>query len=175
MFCLLAAESSNPLSVDLLPILTSIVVFLLFFALLKVAVWPKIIKGLDDREQKILHEIESAEEAREKAAAAQAEYEQSLVEARQEAASMIAQAKADAKATADELIARNQSELTEMKQKAAQDIEHAKQAAIGALHAEAGMLATAVATKILQREVSVSDQQRLVDEALAELGQVQDS
>jgi len=175
MFCLLAAEGSNPLSVDLMPIITSIVVFLMFFGVLRVAVWPKILKGLDDREQKILHEIESAEEAREKASAAQAEYEQSLVEARQEAAGMIAQAKADAKATADDLIARNQADLTDMKQKATQDIEHAKQAAISALHAEAGQLATAVATKILQREISVTDQQRLVEEALAELGQVQES
>jgi F-type H+-transporting ATPase subunit b len=171
---MLAAEAdTSQLFPKLLPLITSIVLFLIFFTILAKFVWPKILGALDDRERKILGEIESAEQAREQAKAAQAEYEQSLAEARREASEMIAKAKADAKSAAEELRARNESELSEMKQRAAKDINAAKQSAINELHAEATTLAAAIAGKILQREVTAEDQQRLVEESLKELGRVQ--
>ena len=49
------------------------------------------------------------------------------------------------------------------------DIESAKSAAVAEIHAEAGALATAVASKILGREITVADQQQLVQESLAEM------
>lgn len=170
MLYLLAAEGGSPVDPKLVPAITSVVVFLVFFVLVRMLVWPKITKGLDEREAKILHEIEAAEEAREKARAAQADYERSLEDARENAREMISKARADAKTTADEMLARNETELANMKQRATADIENAKQAAIGALHNEAANLAAAIAGKILQREISVEDQQRLVEESLRELG-----
>lgn len=169
------AGPPNPLTVKLLPVVTSVVVFLAFFLVLRALVWPKIVKGLDEREGKILHEIEAAEEARQKAREAQESYESSLAEAQENAREMISKARADAKATADEMLARNEAELADMKRRATQDIENAKQAAIGHLHNEAATLAAAIAGKILQREISVEDQQRLVEESLRELGKVHDN
>jgi F-type H+-transporting ATPase subunit b len=164
----LAAEG-NPVSIQLLPLITTIVVFGVFFIVLDRKVWPRITKGLDDRQEKILAEIRAAEEARAKADAALAEYQRSLAEAKREAAAMIASAKASAQSAADDLRERNQRELAEMKDRAHRDIAVAKQTAITELHAEAATLATAIAAKILRREVSVSDQQRLVSESLRDL------
>ncbi|MCA9290816.1 MAG: F0F1 ATP synthase subunit B [Phycisphaerales bacterium] len=164
-----APASSNPLNFEWLPAATTLIVFGVAFFVLARVVWPKITAGLDERDRKIRDEIRSAEEAREQAKAALSEYEESLRSARAEAASMIAKAKADAKATGEELRARNEAQLTEMKDRATRDIEAAKQAAVLALHAEAASLATAVASKILQREVTAADQQRLIDESLREL------
>ena len=179
LMLLLAAEEggggANPMSVELLPLITSLVVFLLFFTVLSRVVWPKISQGLDDRQNKIREEITSAEEAREQAKAALAEYESSLKDARQEAVEVVAKAKADAKAAADELRERNQAELADMKLRAREEIDGAKRAAIAELHNEAGVLASTIAGKILQREISVDDQQRLVDEALRELGNLQEA
>jgi len=157
----------------LFPAITSLVVFLIAFGILARTVWPKITQALDEREQKILSEIKAAEEARDKATAAQEEYERSLADAQAEAREMIAGARADAKKTADEMLARNQVELGELKQRATHDIELAKQGALRELHAEASVLASAIAGKILQREISADDQQRLVEESLAELGRTQ--
>src|SRR5262245_64740977 len=78
---------------DWLPAVTALAVFLIAFIFLYIKVWPMIIKGLDDREAKIRHEIESAEQAREQAKAALAEYEQNLGKARDEANAMIAKAR----------------------------------------------------------------------------------
>jgi len=168
MLNILAAEGS-PVSVQIAPLITTLVVFVVFFLILAKTVWPKITAGLDDRDRKIREEIESAEEAREQAKAALAEYESSLASARKEAAEMIAHAKSDAKAAADELKRRNEAELVELKQSANREIDAAKQAAINELHAEATTLAVAVAGKIIGREITAEDQQRLVEESLREL------
>lgn len=154
---------------NLMPGITALVVFLVALIVLWRGVWPKIAQGLDEREAKILGEIKSAEEARAKAQAAMAEYEASLVNARREASEMIARAKADAKAAAEELRSRNETELAEMKQRARGEIESAKQSAIRELQAHAVDLAATIAGKVLAREVSVDDQQRLVEDSLREL------
>src|SRR5262245_41125411 len=95
-----AGQHAGVMDANWLPAITSLVVFLLAFGFLYLKVWPKIIKALDDRQEKIRREIESAEQAREQAKAALAQYEQELANARQEANKMIAGAKADAKAFA---------------------------------------------------------------------------
>jgi F-type H+-transporting ATPase subunit b len=154
-----------------LPGVTALIVFLTAFIILAVFVWPKITRALDEREQKIRSEIESAEKAREKANAALAEYERNLASAREEASKMINQAKADAKAVADELKSRNQAEMVEMKQRATREIESAKQAAISAIHNEAASLGVSIASKILQRQVNEGDQARMIDDSLQELAQ----
>lgn len=154
-----------------LPGVTALIVFLIAFIFLAIFVWPKITKALDEREQKIRSEIESAEKAREKANAALAEYERNLASAREEASRMISQAKTDAKAAADELRSRNQAEMVEMKTRATREIESAKQAAISAIYNEAASLGVSIASKILQREVNEGDQARMIDDSLQELTQ----
>ncbi len=174
---LLAADDpthAEVMALQWMPAVTTLVVFLLAFGFLYIKIWPKIIGGLEDRQNKIRREITNAEEAREKANAALAKYEQELASARQEATELIAQARADAKAVAAELRQRNEVELGEMKQRATRDLQNAKHAAIMELHTEAATLAADIAGKILKREISAADQQRLVDESLAELAGVQD-
>ena len=166
------AEHAELMTLNWLPAVTALVVFLAAFGFLYAKVWPKIIQGLDDRQGKIRQEIANAEKAREQANAALAEYESELANARQEASDMIARAKADAKAVAQELRDRNEVQLTEMKQRATRDLDAAKRAAITELHAEAATLAADIAGRILKREISAEDQKRLVDESLEELAGV---
>ena len=163
-------ESAELMAANWLPAVTALVVFLLAFGFLYMKVWPKIAQGLEDRENKIRQEIESAEQAREQAKAALAEYERSLASAREEANAMIVKAKADAKAAGEQLRARNEAHLVEMKLRATRDIDSAKAAAIGELHTQATMLAADIAGKILAREITAEDQQRLINESLDELG-----
>jgi len=173
MLMLGASEDGNVVSIQFLPLITTIVVFVIAFLILKSKVWPRITAGLDERDNKIRGEIKAAEDAREQANAALREYEESLAAARKEASEMIAKAKASAKAAADELRQRNEDDLAEMKQRASKEIDAAKHAAINEIHAEAATLATQVAGKILQREINADDQQRLVEESLRELSHAQ--
>jgi len=165
----LGADGANPVAPQILPLITALVVFVVAFFVLSTKVWPKILGGLAAREKKIRDEIQSAEEARKRAEAAQAEFEKKLIEARQEATAMIQQARAEATRAADELRARNDAELASLRKRALADIEAARQTAVGELHAHAASLATEIARRILKREIAAGDQQRLVEESLQQL------
>jgi len=165
----LAEGGVNPLAFRLLSYGTAIVVTLALFALLATLVWPKIIAGLDERYAKIKSEIDAAEKARHEAEAAQKKFEEKLRQAQEEATRTIAEAQATARKVADELRAKNDAELADMKARALADITSAREAAVKELNDHAVALAATMASKILRREVSASDQSRLVSESLAEL------
>ncbi|MFG0326758.1 MAG: F0F1 ATP synthase subunit B [Phycisphaerales bacterium JB037] len=151
------------------PAIAALVVFAVVFTVLATAVWPKILKGLNERADKIREEIASAEAARKQAKDALDEYEANLAEARAEAKSMLEQTKADQAKLAQELKAKAEAEAAQLRERAMRDIESAKRSAINELYADAANLATLVAGKILAREISADDQTKLVEESLAEL------
>lgn len=138
---------------------------LVFFILYRLA-WPKILGGLEEREQKIRSEVFAAEAAHQKAAESLKEYEQSLAKAKAEATEMIEKTKAEQTRMAAELRTKAEAELNQMRESARQNIDAAKRAALTEIYNEAASLATEVASKILQREVNEDDQRRLVEESV---------
>jgi len=166
---MLAAES--PVSLEVLPAVTAVVVFLVAFVFLYLKVWPIIIKGLDERNAKILGEIKAAEDARKQAKAAQMEFEKRLTEAREEATRLIAEARSEAQRQAEVLRAKMEEETQERLTRATAEIEGAKRQAILEVHDRAVSLASQIAGQILKREIKTNpdDQQRLVEESLQQL------
>ncbi|MFN5497903.1 MAG: F0F1 ATP synthase subunit B [bacterium] len=164
-----AILAANPLSPDVIGYTVSVVVFIIFFTLAARLVWPKIIGGLDERYAKIRHEIDAAEKARYEAESAQKKFEEKLRQAQEEAARTIEEAKATARKVAEELRAKNDAELSDMKSRALADIQAARESAVRELNEHAVALAATMASKILRREVGAADQSRLVAESLAEL------
>lgn len=160
---------ANPMSFEIVPFISTLVVFGVAAFVLGKYVWPKIIAGLRDRERKISGEIESAEKARKQAADALAQYERSLADARAEAAAMLDRTRADQQRLALELKAKADAELTAMRDAATRDIETAKKEAIGELYAQAATLASEIAAKVLKREINAEDHRRLIDDSLGEL------
>lgn len=151
------------------PMLISIVVFLVVTVVLSVKVWPAILGGLKDREKKIKDEIEGAELARQQAKDALEQYQQSLAQARAEAQKEIDKARAQAQIIGAELKAKADVELNAMREKAMRDIDNAKKAAVSEIYSHSTQLATTMAGKILRREVNSGDTQRLLDESVAQL------
>lgn len=151
------------------PMVVSLVVFGLVFAVLSTTAWPKIVKGLKDREDKIRNEIEAAEMAQKQAKNALQEYERNLAQAKAEAQRMLDETKAQQQALAADLKAKADIELNAMREKAKRDIETAKRAAIDEIYGHAAGAATQMASKILRREIGNQDQQRLIQESLGEL------
>lgn len=152
--------------------ITALVVFALVAAFLLTFVWPKINKALEDRENKIRDEIESAERARKQAKDALDQYEKALASARAEAQAMLEKTRAEQRVLADELKATADAELGGMRERARRDIESAKKAAIQEIYSETANLATSIAGRVLQRELSVNDQRRLIDESMGQMQSV---
>ncbi len=171
----LAAEKSSVIedpSAGIIPGVTAIALFLIVFAISATMIWPKIVAGLDERNEKIVGEIAAAEEARKQAKEALDEYEKNLASARAESQKMLEETRAQQGALAAQLKATADAELAAMREKAIADIDAAKKQALNELYNESVNLATVMAGKILAREVTVDDQQRLMDESLAEMKSV---
>lgn len=152
--------------------ITGLVVFAIVFAVLATKVWPTITKALDDRANKIKSEIEAAEMAQQQAKQALEQYERNLTEARAKAQKMLDDAVAQQQAIATEQKAKLEADLSKIREKNMKDLESAKRAALNEIYTEAANAATLMASKILKREVSPRDQQRMMEESLAELSGV---
>ncbi len=150
----------------IVPMIVSLVVFAAVLAIISTTVWPKITQGLSEREAKIRDEIESAEMARKQAKEALDNYNKSLEQARAEAQKMLEQTRAQQTQLAAELKAKADVELGQLRERAMKDIDTAKRAAIAEIYTEATSLASAVAAKILRREVRPEDQKTLVEESV---------
>jgi F-type H+-transporting ATPase subunit b len=165
----LAASGGNPLAFDIFQYAMAILVFVVALVILSKGAWPKITSGLAAREDKIRSEVFAAERLRKEADAAKRDFEKSIAEARAEAQRMIESTRAEQTRLAADLRAKAEIELNEMRDQARANIEAAKKAAINEIYTQAATLATAVAGKILHREVNPGDQQRLVEESMGQL------
>ncbi|GAB4383275.1 MAG: hypothetical protein Kow0022_02700 [Phycisphaerales bacterium] len=151
------------------PAITTLISFAIVFFVLYAKVWPKITEALDERARKIREEIAAAEAARKQAKDALDEYERSLAQARAEAQKMLEETRSQQAELAAQLRAKADSELNQMRERAKRDIESAKRSALNEIYSESVAIATLMASKILQREISADDQAKLVEESLAEL------
>ena len=163
-------QQAHPMDPEVINFIAALIVFGIAFGILAKLAWPKILKGLDDRDNKIREEIFAAEQARQRANEALQEYEKSLAEARAEAAAMIEQTRAEQSRLAAEYRQEAETQRTQMLDSARQSIEAAKRAALNEIYAETALLATSVASKILGREINADDQKHLVQETLTEVG-----
>ena len=170
-----AAESEehepNPIpppAAGLITALTTLLVFLGLVAVLGKYAWSPIVAGLKAREDKIRADIDAAERARAQADAARRQFEDQLATAEKRVRELINQAQADGQQVAARLRSQAQEDAEGIKQRAMREIEQSQREALDQIRAEAATLATAVAEKILRREVNREDQRRLIDESLEE-------
>jgi F-type H+-transporting ATPase subunit b len=92
-----------------------------------------------------------------------------MEQVQREAAQQMTQAKADAVKVADGIRKQAETDSAALKDRTLREIDAAKQQALSEINTHAATLGTAVARKILQRQVNADDQERLVEESLAEL------
>jgi F-type H+-transporting ATPase subunit b len=154
---------------DLKTLVVTITIFICLLLVLRVTAWKPIMAGLKSREQAIRDSIEAAQKAKADVDRTTRELEAKMAEVQREAAQQLAQAKLDAVKVADTIRAQAEAESTALKDRTVREIDAAKQQALSEINIHAAALGTAVARKILQRDVTADDQQRLVDESLAEL------
>lgn len=164
-----AEAAPNPTDFQAATFIAALILFGLVVFILNRYAWPGILKALQAREEKIKGDIEAAERSRKQAERALNEYEKALAEARSEAARLLEEAKAEQQKLAAELKAKTDQELTQMRDAAKRDIEAARRAAVADVYGRMAQTATAIAARILARELSPEDQRALVEESLGQL------
>lgn len=146
--------------------IAALIAFAITFVVLAKFAWGPIIKGLQERENKIKSDLLQAENAAKDAVKTLEEYKAKILSAHQEAAKIIEQSKKDAQLVADQIKTQTEADINQMKNRAQAEIASAKEAAIGEVYAQTATLATEVASKILKRSLSAEDQKGLAEESI---------
>lgn len=144
-------------------------VFLLLCGGLYLAAWKPISKALELRETTIANQIADALRASEQAGEKLKEYEAKLADAAVKAQEMVVAAKRDAEGVAERIKAEAQADATRMLDRAKNEIESAKQAALSELSTKSTDLAFGLARRVIGREINAGDHQKLISEALGRL------
>ncbi len=151
----------------------SVIVFVILLAILRATAWKPILQGLEQREKFIHDSLASAKRDREESERLLAEHAAKLQKAREEATAIVEHGRRDAEEVRKRIHVEAKSEADAIVARAMKDIQVARDDAIKKLHDETIQLASSIASKVVRRELSSGDHQRLLDEALEELSGVE--
>jgi F-type H+-transporting ATPase subunit b len=147
----------------------TLVVFLCLLTLLGKFAWGPIMDGLERRETFIAATIDEAEQAAAKGAEQLALYEAKLAAAADETREILAQARKDAEATGERIVAEAQEAAGRERDKAVADIFAAKNSALQEITERSVDLAVSMAGRMIQRQLTPDDRAGLIREALDQL------
>lgn len=154
-------------------ILWTIVTFVIFLVALKKVAWGPLIEGLDNRESKYRKLLEDAKADRDKSVALLADYEQKLKAAQTQVDEIIAEARRDADRTKTDILATAQQEAEATRKRALDDIGRARDQAVAELFDHVRANVVSATEKVLSRSLTDADEQKLIDDALAEMSSAQ--
>ena len=147
-----------------------LVAFIILWIVLAKFGWPLFDGMLVKRETTIREALEKSEQARIESERVLAEYQDKLIEARQEAATIISEAKQQAEALRAATTAKAQEEAEKIIVKAREAMQAEKNAAIAELQASVADIACAAMTRVVQEDFTDADHRRLIEKSLEEIG-----
>jgi F-type H+-transporting ATPase subunit b len=165
-----AASSANPLVPHWPELIIGTIAFLIVFALLARVLMPRISATLAERTDQIEGGLKRAEDAQAEANQVLDQYRAQLADARHEAARLREHAKEEAAQIVAEGRAEGAAERERIIASASAQIEADRQHALTALRAEVGSLAVELASRIVGESLAdEARQSRMVDRFLGEL------
>jgi F-type H+-transporting ATPase subunit b len=133
------------------------------------AVLPRIGAALEKRANAIRESIEAAERQRQEADQLLSEYRERLKEAREQAEDIVARARKAAEAAVAEATAEGKTKREELVAAARRDIDAETRRSLERIRKEVADLTVLATEKVTRKSLDAKDQQRLVEEALAEV------
>ena len=147
----------------------TIIVFLVLLALLGKFAWRPLLEALENRQESIRRSLDDAAKAKQELERLQVESQRILAEARAEAETIVARTREDANRLRDEMRQKAQQEAANIVKNAQKQIELETARALQQLRHEAVDLSVAIASKLLQRNVSKEDNERLIEDTFRQL------
>ncbi len=147
----------------------TIVTFVLLLMAFNRLAWRPLKAMLQAREASIQKAIDDARQAKEELQRVHGESSRLLAGARGEADALLARTREDANRFREELRQKAQAEAASIVTNAQRQIELETARALQQIRAEAVDLSVAIASKILQRNVSKEDNQRLIEETFRQI------
>ena len=164
-----AEEAASPFAGDVGTAVWTLVIFGLVVVVLGKFAWGPILKGLQARESYILESLEKAKREREAAEARLKEYEEKLAQARTEATAITEEGRRDAEVTKNRILQEARQEAEQERERTKREIRIATDTATKELYALSARLATDMAGRIIRKELSPQDHERLIADSIQEL------
>jgi F-type H+-transporting ATPase subunit b len=147
----------------------TIVTFLVLVALLAKFAWRPLLEALEARQESIRKSLDDARVAKQELQRLHVESAQILATARAEAETIMSRTRADADRFREELKQKARAEAAGIVRNAEQQIQLETSRALQQIRQEAVDISVAIASKLLQRNVSKEDNERLIEETFAQL------
>jgi F-type H+-transporting ATPase subunit b len=144
----------------------TILTFLVLLALLAKFAWGPLLKALDERQSLIRKSLEDAQQARQELERLNQEQQKIIASARAEADSIVSQSRSDAERLRQELRDSARAEAANSVKNAERQIELQTHQALRQIRQEAVELSVAIASKLLARNLSKEDNDRLIQQTL---------
>ncbi|MDR2834175.1 MAG: F0F1 ATP synthase subunit B [Streptococcaceae bacterium] len=144
--------------------------FLLLIFLIKKFAWKNIQGIFEKRAQKISDDIDEAENLRDRAEMLTKEREKQLVNSRQEASTIIQNAKDSASLSRQNMLKEAEEEVMRKKEQAKQDIEQSKLDALKNVKGDVTEISMQLVSKILDQELNQEGHQNLINSFVEKLG-----
>jgi F-type H+-transporting ATPase subunit b len=147
----------------------TIVVFLVLLALLRKFAWRPLLQALEARQQTIRQSLDDADKAKKELQRLQEESAQIVREARVEAESIVSRSRSNAERLKEEIRQKARADAESIVRTAERQIQLETQQALRQIRQEAADMSVAIASKLIQRNLSKEDNQRLIDDALKQI------
>ena len=143
---------------------------LILFVALRMLLYKPINKFLKSREERFEGRISDIEKKETEAMARKQEYDALLSKAHSEAAEIIKHSTELAKDHAKDVVTKAEEQSREMISRAKKDIENKKLQEKENLKMEITNMAVQIASKVLEREVSMEDNKKIIDDFFTKVG-----
>lgn len=147
----------------------TILTFLVLVTLLAKFAWRPLLQALDNRQELIRKSLDDAQQARQELERLQSESAQIIRQARVDAEAVVAQSRSDAARLRDEMRQKAKAEADGIVRNAERQIQLETQRALQQIRHEAVDLSVMIASKILRRNLTREDNEKLIEEALKQV------
>jgi F-type H+-transporting ATPase subunit b len=147
----------------------TLITFLVLLTLLAKFAWGPLLRALENRQDLIRKSLDDAQRAKEELERLNQESAQILRGARVEAEGVISRGRADAERLREEMRQKAKAEAEAIVRGAERQIQLETERALQQIRQEAVELSVQIAAKIIQRQLTKEDNERLIDEALRQV------
>ena len=147
----------------------TIVTFLALVALLAKFAWRPLLEALERRQESIRKSLDDAQKAKQELERLHVESQKILAAARAEADQILSNTRSDANRFREELKQKAQAEAAGIVKNAERQIELETARALQHIRTEAVDLSVAIASKLLERNVTKEDNERLIEETFKQI------
>ena len=147
----------------------TIITFLLLLALLAKYAWKPLLAFLASREETIKTSLENAQSAKKELERIQQESAQIIRKAHGEAESIVSRSWSDAEKVREEMKQKAKTEADAIVKESQRQIELETGRALRQIRSEVADLSIAIASKVIQRNVSKEDNSRLIEDTLKQI------